>query len=61
MPRKVSHGLDYDEDYDEYDDYDYYDNDFDAEEKGNKLIALVTFNFIIFHNYSNFSLNSCLK
>uniref|UniRef100_A0A9I9CHF3 Tr-type G domain-containing protein n=1 Tax=Cucumis melo TaxID=3656 RepID=A0A9I9CHF3_CUCME len=34
MPRKVSHGLDYDDDYDDYDDYDYYDNDFDVEEKG---------------------------
>ncbi|XP_038898329.1 HBS1-like protein isoform X3 [Benincasa hispida] len=33
MPRKVSHGLDYDEDYDEYDDYDYYDNDYYVEEK----------------------------
>lgn len=33
MPRKVSYGLDFDEDYDEYDDYDYYDNDFDVEEK----------------------------
>ncbi|XP_022131690.1 HBS1-like protein isoform X3 [Momordica charantia] len=34
MPRKVSHGLDYDEDYDDYEDYDYYDNDFEVEEKG---------------------------
>ncbi|KAJ7947215.1 Elongation factor 1-alpha [Quillaja saponaria] len=31
MPHKVSHGLDYDEDYDEYDDYDY---DIDIEENG---------------------------
>lgn len=46
MPRKVSHGLDYDDDYDEYDDYDYYDNDYDVEEKGKKLLALITFYFL---------------
>lgn len=48
MPRKVSHGLDYDEDYDEYDDYDYYDNDYHVEEKGKKLLALITFHFQYF-------------
>ncbi|XP_011652519.1 HBS1-like protein isoform X5 [Cucumis sativus] len=40
MPRKVSHGLDYDDDYDDYDDYDYYDNDFDVEEKATEKIPV---------------------
>ncbi|XP_008806645.1 HBS1-like protein isoform X2 [Phoenix dactylifera] len=31
MPRKVNHGLDYDEDYDAYDDYDDYDYDYGAD------------------------------
>ena len=59
MPRKVSYGLDFDEDYDEYDDYDYYDNDFDVEEKGRELLSLTTFHFSIFHNsfYIFFFLN----
>lgn len=57
MPRKVSHGLDYDDDYDDYDDYDYYDNDFDVEEKGKKVLSLITFKFVIFHNFSNCTSN----
>ncbi|XP_059460012.1 uncharacterized protein LOC132189330 isoform X3 [Corylus avellana] len=35
MPRKVSYGIDYDEDYDDYEDYDYdNDHDFDVEDDG---------------------------
>ncbi|XP_062163817.1 uncharacterized protein LOC133870668 isoform X3 [Alnus glutinosa] len=37
MPRKVSYGVDYDEDYDYYEDYDYdydHDHDFDVEDNG---------------------------
>jgi hypothetical protein len=37
MPRKISYGVDYDEDYDDYEDYDYdydHDHDFDVEDNG---------------------------